>query len=180
MTLKELRNFVLRIICTWSLFCSLRIYILLHFLPIHLKTLFVCVPFLFCNFFWVRIHITDFFYKSLLNCVRCVLKTCSRANIPCVLTCSRASVLTWSRANVPCVLMCSRANVPYLLTYLRALHAYVLTCQRALHAFVFRCQRALCAYVLMFLASERAQVPTCFACLSAHGQRVLRAYLFIS
>ena len=118
-----------------------------------------------------------FFYKSLLNCVRCVLKTCSRANIPCVLTCSRASVLTWSRANVPCVLMCSRANVPYLLTYLRALHAYVLTCQRALHAYVFRCQRALCAYVLMFLASERAQVPTCFACLSAHVPTCLACLL---
>ena len=44
----------------------------------------------------------------------CVLKTCSRANVTCVLTCSRANVpcvLTCSRANVLCMLTCSRANV---------------------------------------------------------------------
>ena len=41
-------------------------------------------------------------FTSLLNCVPCVLKTCSRANVPCVLTCQRA------------------------------LHAYVLTCKRAI------------------------------------------------
>ena len=35
---------------------------------------------------------------SLLNCVPCVPKTCSRANVPCVLTCPRA--------NVFCVLTC--------------------------------------------------------------------------
>ena len=51
--------------------------------------------------------------RSLLNCVPCVLKTCSRANVPYVLTCSRA--------NVPCVLTCSRA-----------LRAYVLVCKRAI------------------------------------------------
>ena len=60
---------------------------------------------------------------SLLNCVPCVLKTCSRANVPCMLTCSRANAL--------CVLMCSRANVPCVLTCQCALGAYVPTCQRA-------------------------------------------------
>ena len=38
---------------------------------------------------------------NLLNCVPCVLKTCSRVNVPCALTCQRA------------------------------LRAYVFTCQRA-------------------------------------------------
>ena len=52
--------------------------------------------------------------SSLLNCVPFVLKTCSRANVPCVLTCSRANVLfvvTCSRANVPCVLTCRHASI---------------------------------------------------------------------
>ena len=70
---------------------------------------------------WCTRHMEN---KSLLNCVPCVLKTCSRANVPCVLTCSRA--------NVPCVLTCTRANVPYVLTCQCVLRAYVLTCQRAL------------------------------------------------
>ena len=81
---------------------------------------------------WCTRHMEN---KSLLNCVPCVLKTCSRANVSCVLTCSRANVpcvLTCSRANVPCVLTCTRANVPYVLTCQCALRAYVLTCQRAL------------------------------------------------
>ena len=61
--------------------------------------------------------------RSLLNCVPCVLKTCSRAYEPCVLTCLRA--------NVPCVLTCSRANMACVLTCLHANVAYVLTCSRA-------------------------------------------------
>ena len=59
-----------------------------------------------------------YFLTSLLNCVPCVLKTCSRANVPYVLTCSRAKVpceLTCSHANVLFVLMCSRANVLVLM-----------------------------------------------------------------
>ena len=43
---------------------------------------------------------------SLLNCVPCLLKTCSSANVPCV--------LTYSRANVPCALT---GNLPCVLTY---------------------------------------------------------------
>ena len=71
--------------------------------------------------------------KSLLNCVPCVLKTCSYANVPCVLTCSRANmscVPTCLRANTPCVLTCSRANMPCVLMYSCVLRAYVLTCSR--------------------------------------------------
>ena len=62
------------------------------------------------------------------SCVRCVLKTGSRANVPCVLTCSRtreSCVLTCSRAKVPCVLTCSRANVPCVVTCQRALRTYI-------------------------------------------------------
>ena len=69
----------------------------------------------------------------LLNCLPCVIKTCSCANLPCVLSCSRANVpcvFTYSRANVSCILMCQRALRAYVHTSQRALHAYVFTCQR--------------------------------------------------
>ena len=61
---------------------------------------------------------------SLLNCVSCVLKLCSRANVPCVLMCSR----------VLCAYMftCQCALRAYVLTYQRVLLAYVLTCKRAI------------------------------------------------
>ena len=72
---------------------------------------------------------------GLLNCMSCVIKTCSRANVSHMLTCSRASVpcvLTCSRAYLPCVRTCWCTNVPcvcvYVLTCLRSLRAYVLTC----------------------------------------------------
>ena len=61
--------------------------------------------------------------ESLLNCVTYMLKTCSRANVPCV--------LTSPRANVPCVLTCSRANVISVLACSRAKAPYVLTCSHA-------------------------------------------------
>ena len=97
----------------------------------------------------------------LLNCVPCVIKTCSCANLPCVLSCSRANVpyvLTYSRANVSCMLMCSCANVPWVLTCQRALHAYVLTSQRALHAYVFTCQRASFKAAIFSFAAIVAEV----------------------
>ena len=90
-------------------------------------------------------------HTSLLNCVPCVLKTCSRANVPYVVTCSRANVpcvVTCSRANVPCVLTCSRANVPNLLTCSRANVSCVLRCSRANKPCVLTCQCALPAYVI--------------------------------
>ena len=108
----------------------------------------------FCLEIWSQYHYNK---KSLLNCVPCVLKVYSRANMPyvlmwsrvkmpCVLTCSRAymlCMLTCSCANVPCVLTCSCANVPCVLTCQRALHAYVLTCERVLRAYVLMCLAAI-------------------------------------
>ena len=92
--------------------------------------------------------------SSLLNCEPFVLKTCSCANMPCVLTCPPAMqaymltyqvpcVLTCLHANVSCVLMCLRANAPCVLTCLRVFHAHVLMCQRVLRAYALTCQRAL-------------------------------------
>ena len=90
---------------------------------------------------------------SLLNCVPCVIKTCSRTNVPsvlmcnfpCVLMCSRASVpcvLTCSRTNVLCVLTCSLVSMHYVLTWLTSQHdlrAYVHTCERSLQAHMVTC-----------------------------------------
>ena len=64
--------------------------------------------------------------QSLLNCVPCVLKMCSRANLPYVLRCSRANVPCVHTCYVPTCLVCLCANVPCVLC--------VLTCQRALRA----------------------------------------------
>ena len=82
---------------------------------------------------------------SLLNCVPCVLKTCSRANVPCVVTCSCGNVpcvLTCSRANIPCVLTCSRASVPCVLTYSLAYVPCVLTLSLKSVPCVLACPRA--------------------------------------
>ena len=84
--------------------------------------------------------------SSLLNCVPRVLKTCSRANVSCV--------LMYSRTNVPCVL-----------TWQRALHAYMLTCSRVNVPCVLTCLRAHVSTCIAFL---RAHVPTCLACLRVH------------
>ena len=67
---------------------------------------------------------------SLLNYVPCMLKTCSRANVLCVITFSGANVscvLPCSRANVPCWLTCSCANVLWVLMYSRVNLACELT-----------------------------------------------------
>ena len=83
------------------------------------------------------------YIRSLLNCVPCLLKTCSRANMTCVRKCSGA--------NVPCVLTCQRP-----------LCANVLTCQCAMRAHVITCQHALSPLPNM-LALPRDQLPTCLA-----------------
>ena len=83
---------------------------------------------------------------SLLNCLLCVLKTCSHANVPSVLPC-------W-RANVPCVLTRSRANVLRMLTCLACLRANIpcaFTCSRAKVPFVLTCLHANVPCVLMYL-----------------------------
>ena len=59
---------------------------------------------------------------------------------------------TCLRANVPCVLTYQRALHAYMVTRLRALRAYVRTCQRVLRAYVpyvLTCQNAVCAYVFL-------------------------------
>ena len=76
-------------------------------------------------------EITDFKSLSLLNCVPRVLKTCSHANVSCVLTANVSCMLTCSRANVPCLLTCSRANMPYVFTCSRANVPCVLACSSA-------------------------------------------------
>ena len=74
---------------------------------------------------------------SLLNWLPCVLETCSRANVPCVLTC------------LACLRACQRAS-----------RAYMLTCQGALHAYEVICQHVLCAHML------HANVPWVLTCLT--------------
>ena len=89
------------------------------------------------------------FFMSLLNCVPCVLKTCSRASVTCVLTCQRT------------------------------LHAYMLMCRvsRALRAYVPKCTECLRAkYVKMTCALFYSCVNvacevTCFEFLASHDFR---------
>ena len=88
-----------------------------------------------------------------------VLKTCSYANVSCVLTCShslhayvltcqRSCMLTCSRANVSCVPMCSRANMPC-----------VLTCSRVNVPCVLTCLTCLCILVPCVLTCSRSNIP---------------------
>ena len=73
----------------------------------------------------------NYLKQSLLTCM---LKACSRANVPCVLTCSRANmpcVLKYSPANVSYVLTCSRTNVFCELKWWRVNVSCVLMCSRA-------------------------------------------------
>ena len=75
-------------------------------------------------------EISSLYWWSLLNCVPCVIKTCSRANVPYVLTCSRVNppcVRMCSRFKVLCMLPCSHANVTCVLTCLRAHHFALLS-----------------------------------------------------
>ena len=83
---------------------------------------------------------------NLLNCVPCVLKTCSRVNVPCVLTCYRV--------NVPCVLT---AHVPTFFACLRANVSCVCLC-----AHVPMCFVCSCPHVSTWLVSSCAHVWTCF------------------
>ena len=84
--------------------------------------------------------------RSLLNCVPCVLKTCSRANVTCVLTYSRVL-----RSHVPTCLACSPvlcAHVPTCLACLRAKVSCVLMCSRTNVSWVLTCSRADVPWVL--------------------------------
>ena len=90
------------------------------------------------------------FFMSLLNCVPCVLKTCSRANMTCVLTCQRTL-----RAYM---LMCQRVS--------RALRAYVPKCTECLRA---KYVKMTCA--LFYSCVNVACEVTCFEFLSSHDFR---------
>ena len=80
------------------------------------------------------IYFSAFFLMSLLNCVPCVLKACSRPNVLCVLMCLAClgahvpTCLASLRANLPTCLVCSRAYLPCVLTCSRANVLCVLTC----------------------------------------------------
>ena len=136
---------------------------------------------------------------SLLNCVPCVLKTCSHADVLCVLMCSHASApytrtcslanvpcaLAWSLSNVPCVLTCSRGNVSFVLACQDALCPYVLTCKVASRALALtgQCTRSAyltCKHVLRvlecidestWLANSRSNVLTCLESFASNGLR---------
>ena len=79
--------------------------------------------------------------KSLLNCVPCVPKMCSHANVPCVLMCSR-DLLAY-------VLMCLRVFLAHVATSLACLHAHVPTCH----------------------ASSSDHMPACLESFASHGLR---------
>ena len=115
---------------------------------------------------------------GLLNCVPCVLKPCSRANVSCVITC-------W-RGNVPCILTCQRDLCAYVLTCQCVLRAHVPMYLACLCVHMPTCLACLSAYLPMCLASLFDHVPTCFACSRAHVpwvltcltcQHALRAYV---
>ena len=108
-----------------------------------LKALFILKMFTFLS--WLFGSLENWLHKKArVNRVPCVLKTCSRTNVPCVLTCQRALrvyMLTCQRAlyaYVPTCLACLRVHVQTCLTCLRA---HVLTCQCALTGDVLTCQR---------------------------------------
>ena len=103
--------------------------------------------------------------RSLLNCVPCVLKTCSRANVSCVLTWSLATCRACLRTHVPTYLACLRAIQP---TCSACLCAHALTYLACLHAIVPTCPACLCVHLPTYLARLRAHVPMCLACLRAH------------
>ena len=99
-------------------------------------------------------------WRSLVNCLPCVLKTCSRAKVPCVLTCSHANVfciLKCSRASISCILTCSCANESSVLTCSHANMSCVLACARANVPYLLTCQSTLHTCVLFGKTWENVQ-----------------------
>ena len=131
---------------------------------------------------------------ELLTYLLCVLETCSRATMPCVLICSRANLpcvliaylpislmslraclLTWLHVRVSCMLTCSCANLPFV-------HAYLstsLACLRANVPCVLTCQLALCACVLTCQSVLRAPKLTCQFASSAYLLHLLTYLAFL-
>ena len=109
-----------------------------------LKALFILEMFTFLS--WLFGSLENWLHKKArVNRVPCVLKTCSRTNVPCVLTCQRA------------------------------MRVYMLTCQRALYAYVPTCLACLRAHAPTCLACLRVHVQTCLTCLRAHVLTCRRA-----
>ena len=102
--------------------------------------------------------------RSLQNCVPCVLKTCSRANVSCVLTWSLATCRACLRTHVPTYLACSRAIQP---TCSACLYAHASTYLARLRAHVPMCFACLRAHVRLCLVCLRAHVPKCLLCFRA-------------
>ena len=108
------------------------------------------------------IYFSAFFLISLLNCVPCVLKACSRPNVLCVLMCLAClgahvpTCLASLRALVPTCLACLRANMPTCLVRLRA---HVPTWFACLRAHVSACLTCLCAHLLTYLKTLCVHVP---------------------
>ena len=97
--------------------------------------------------------------RSLQNCVPCVLKTRSRANVSCVLTWSLATCRACLRTHVPTYLACLRAIQP---TYSACLYAHASTYLARLRAHVPMCLACLSAHVRLCLVCLRAHVPSVF------------------
>ena len=97
------------------------------------------------------IYFSAFFLISLLNCVPCVLKACSRPYVLCMLMC-----LACLGAHVPTCLASLRAFVP---TCLACLRANVPTCLVCLRAHVSACLACLCAHLLTYLKTLCVHVP---------------------
>ena len=111
---------------------------------------------------------------SLINCLLCVLKTCSQANVPSVLPCWGANVpcvLTRPRAHVQTCFACLRALRACVPTYLAHLHAHVPTCLLCLRAHMPTCLACLCTYVSVWFAGSRGYVPICLESLASLGLR---------
>ena len=104
---------------------------------------------------------------SLLNCMSCVLKMYSSANVPACRSALRSYVLTCpvsSRANVPCKLTWSLANVSCMFTCVACLHVHLPTCLACLCAHLPKCLACSHANVPGVLMWSRANVSWVLMC----------------
>ena len=138
-----------------------------------LKALFILEMFTFLS--WLFGSLENWFHKKArVNRVPCVLKTCSRTNVPCVLTCAlRVYMLTCQRAlyaYVPTCLACLRAHEP---TCLACLRVHVQTC---LSAYVLTCLRV---NVLWLVTSSRANEVVLMPLFSVSLPLLLKLYTLL-
>ena len=90
--------------------------------------------------------------ESPLNCVPCVLKTCSRTNVSCVLICKRALRVY--------VLSCKRVFCAHVPTCLACLRAHVLTCHESLYSSHVNipCVLYIYIYIYTLLVSRKSLI----------------------